>query len=322
MTFPSYPTPPNWLSIVVQYHAYADYSATIGGEYSFTGDISDNSQNSWDNNVTWMDARTKPTYAFLSDTAFMQEAFNAMGGFLASVNELPDHLQIAANTSGISSLNSSVSSLSSAVGGKVPTTRTVNGHALSADVTVTKGDVGLGNVDNTSDASKTFTASQITDMTEAVQDMASTFMVAGSGITTTYNDGTNALTIASPRATSSLSLSLVGTGATGTQISSTKDSTVRCNVSTSTTSSIGGPSTSIVALKICATNSATEGDWATVATLENDQTITLALVLNSAQVVKGQLTADLPAGWYAKLVNSGTGTHAETSITGQKTIYG
>lgn len=37
---------------------------------------------------------------------------------------------------------------------RVPTTRTVNGHALSANVTVTKGDVGLGNVDNTADASK------------------------------------------------------------------------------------------------------------------------------------------------------------------------
>ncbi len=34
----------------------------------------------------------------------------------------------------------------------VPNTRTVNTHPLSADVTVTKGDVGLGNVDNTSDA--------------------------------------------------------------------------------------------------------------------------------------------------------------------------
>jgi hypothetical protein len=36
----------------------------------------------------------------------------------------------------------------------VPVTRTVNGHALSADVTVTKADVGLGNVDNTSDLAK------------------------------------------------------------------------------------------------------------------------------------------------------------------------
>jgi len=32
--------------------------------------------------------------------------------------------------------------------GAVPTTRTVNGHALSADVTVTKSDVGLSNVAN------------------------------------------------------------------------------------------------------------------------------------------------------------------------------
>lgn len=45
----------------------------------------------------------------------------------------------------------SISSLSS---GKVDKTTTVNGHALSGNVTVTKGDVGLGNCDNTSDANK------------------------------------------------------------------------------------------------------------------------------------------------------------------------
>ena len=37
---------------------------------------------------------------------------------------------------------------------KVDTTTTVNGHALSGDVTVTASDVGLGNVDNTSDLNK------------------------------------------------------------------------------------------------------------------------------------------------------------------------
>ena len=37
---------------------------------------------------------------------------------------------------------------------KVPTSRTVNGHALSADVTLTKTDLGLNNVDNTSDSDK------------------------------------------------------------------------------------------------------------------------------------------------------------------------
>lgn len=124
------------------------------------------------------------------------------------------------------------------------------------------------------------------------------------------------------RTTSTLSLSLVGSGATGTQISATKDSTVRCTVSTSSTSTIGGPSTSLVALKICSTNNATEGSWTTVATFESDQTITLAVALQSIQVVKGQLCADLPAAWYVKLVNSGTGTHTETFISGQQTIYG
>lgn len=38
--------------------------------------------------------------------------------------------------------------------GAVPTSRTVNGHALSANVTVTASDVGLGNVNNTSDLNK------------------------------------------------------------------------------------------------------------------------------------------------------------------------
>lgn len=36
--------------------------------------------------------------------------------------------------------------VTNALAGKVPTTRTVNGHALSGDVTVSKSDVGLGNV--------------------------------------------------------------------------------------------------------------------------------------------------------------------------------
>ncbi len=45
---------------------------------------------------------------------------------------------------------------------KVPTSRTVNGHALSSDVTVSKSDVGLGSVDNTSDAGKPVSTAQQT----------------------------------------------------------------------------------------------------------------------------------------------------------------
>ena len=114
----------------------------------------------------------------------------------------------------------------------------------------------------------------------------------------------------------------MGGGATGTQIHATKDSTVRFSLSCSTTATIGGASTSSVALKVCSTNDSTEGNWTTVATLGNDQTISLAVVLQSLQVTRGQLVADVPAGWYCKLVNSGSGTHSESFISGFKTIYG
>lgn len=44
----------------------------------------------------------------------------------------------------------------------VPNTRTVNGHALNADVTVSKGDLGLGSVDDTGDAGKPVSTAQQT----------------------------------------------------------------------------------------------------------------------------------------------------------------
>lgn len=126
------------------------------------------------------------------------------------------------------------------------------------------------------------------------------------------------------RTTSAFTPALVGTGATGTQVSATKDATVRASVSTSTTVNIssGAGATSAVTLKICATNSATEASWTPVATFESDQTISLALALGSVQIIKGQLCADVPAGWYYKLVNTGSGTHSEAAISGQETIYG
>lgn len=43
---------------------------------------------------------------------------------------------------------------------KVDKTTKINGHALSGDVDVTKGDVGLGNVDNTSDTDKPVSTAQ------------------------------------------------------------------------------------------------------------------------------------------------------------------
>jgi hypothetical protein len=50
--------------------------------------------------------------------------------------------------------------LNTALANYVLKTTTVNGHALSANVTVGKGDVGLGNADNTSDANKPVSTAQ------------------------------------------------------------------------------------------------------------------------------------------------------------------
>lgn len=144
--------------------------------------------------------------------------------------------------------------------------------------------------------------------------------VATSG---SYNDLSNKPSIPSTtRTTSTQSMSLVGTGATGTQISSTKDSQVKFTVSTSATATIAGAATSTVTLKKCATNSATEGDWTTCGVSETTQSYSLAIALQGVTGGKGQLVTDLPAGWYVKLVNTGSGTHSESFIAGEKTIYG
>lgn len=80
----------------------------------------------------------------------------------------------------------------------------VNGYTGS--VVLTKTDLGLGNVDNTSDLSKPIsTATQtaldakqsISGLAEAVQDIVAGSLVAGSNITVTYDDVANTITIAS-----------------------------------------------------------------------------------------------------------------------------
>jgi hypothetical protein len=80
-------------------------------------------------------------------------------------------------------------------------------------VTLVKADVGLSNVDNTSDANKpvstatatalagkantshTHVAADVTNFSEAVDDRVATLIVAGTGITKTYDDAAGTLTI-------------------------------------------------------------------------------------------------------------------------------
>lgn len=69
--------------------------------------------------------------------------------------------------------------------GAVPTTTTINGHVLSSDVTITKADVGLGNVDNTADLDK-----PISDAVQSALD-DKVDKETGKGLST--NDFTDAL---------------------------------------------------------------------------------------------------------------------------------
>lgn len=72
--------------------------------------------------------------------------------------------------------------ISSALNSKVNNTTTVNGHALSSNVTVTKSDIGLGNVDNTSDANK-----PISNATQAALNGKQNTLSAGTNIDITNN---------------------------------------------------------------------------------------------------------------------------------------
>ncbi len=65
----------------------------------------------------------------------------------------------------------------------VPTTRTVNGKALSANISLSKSDVGLGNVNNTADADKPVSSATQTALNLKAPIASPTFTGTVSGIT-------------------------------------------------------------------------------------------------------------------------------------------
>jgi hypothetical protein len=94
----------------------------------------------------------------------------------------------SADTTLQGNITSEVNRATTAEGLLVPKTTTVNGHALSANVTVTKGDVGLGSVDNTSDASKPVSTAQQTAIDAKVENSVTsghtTVAPSGDAVTT------------------------------------------------------------------------------------------------------------------------------------------
>lgn len=104
--------------------------------------------------------------------------------------------------------------------------------------------------------------------------------------------------------------------ANGTQISSTRDCAIRGIVSIQSTTTIGGPSSGTIVLEVCATNSATGTDWATVDELVSTSTATLAIVLNLVQLLAKGIGGIVPAGWYHRyraVTATGTITYSTTA---------
>lgn len=94
---------------------------------------------------------------------------------------------------------------------------------------------------------------------------------------------------------------VTGTGAVGTQISTTQGTDVHYNGTIVTTATISGPAQGTLVLEVAPTNSATTGDWKEQGRCTNGQNITLALALNSVQTIGCELSGYVPAGYYSKI---------------------
>lgn len=98
---------------------------------------------------------------------------------------IPSTLNGKLNISDTSSMLSKYLRSSDAVATYVPKTTTVNGYPLSSNVTLTKSDVGLGNVDNTSDVNKpisTATQTALNLKQNTISNLGDTSKYAKSGI--------------------------------------------------------------------------------------------------------------------------------------------
>lgn len=120
---------------------------------------------------------------------------------------------------------------------------------------------------------------------------------------------------------SALSLSIqTSTGAVGTQVSATQASWVTIAGQVSTTASIAGNASGDIIVEVAPTNSATAGDWVEKGRIGNSQNLSLAITLQSVQIVKGQVVVFVPAGYYVKARSSGSGTVSYTLNTVRKVL--
>lgn len=173
--------------------------ATINGQNVLTLEAGDNIELSQDGGTLTLSANISGVFIFkgpatlatlpaltaanLGFTYNMTQAFTTTADFIEGAGkEYSAGADVAVCDAGNGVYKYNVLSID--LSGLVPKTRKINGHGLSADVTLTKSDVGLGNADNTSDADKPVSTAQ-----QAALDLK-VDKVSGKGLST--NDYTTA----------------------------------------------------------------------------------------------------------------------------------
>lgn len=139
---------------------------------------------------------------------------------------------------------------------------------------------------------------------------------SSSGLSQVLNKPTRSFTNNASR-----TIQTVAAQANGWQLSSTKDASVSYSCSITTTATIGGASTGYVVLEVCSTNSATAANWQEIARFTNGQTITLAVALQSIQLISGIVYGMVPAGYYARIRSvSSSGSPTFAYVSGQEVL--
>lgn len=123
------------------------------------------------------------------------------------------------------------------------------------------------------------------------------------------------------RSESTVSLTVqTSTGAVGTQVSTTQDSFVFVSENISTTASIAGNAADDLVVEVAPTNSATAGDWVEKARGGQSQALSLAIALQSVQIVKGILPVYVPKGYYLKVRSLGSSGTFSSGVSNSRVV--
>lgn len=195
------------------------------------------------------------------------------------------------------------------MGLKVDKTTTVNGKALNANITLNKADIGLGNVDNTSDANKPVSTATQTALNGKFNNPSGTTAqyVRGDGSLATFPSGSRTIN-------NNVSRSLN----TNYTISSSRDAQVSYSVSLSVTNPLlAGSSTASAFLEY-----STDGgsNWITISQAVNQSSValsvTVAITLPNTQVLSGVI----PANALVRVRSTTAGTASVTFNRAQEVL--